>query len=406
MDNIEVPEYFICPISLQIMKDPVTAITGITYDRECIEHWLFEFEGENMICPVTKQALPKDSDLTPNHTLLRLIQAWCITNASMGIDRIPTPKPPLNKFHVLNLVKGLWVPKLQLKTLKKLEVLAMENERNMKYMVEAGVVKAMVTFIIACYKKKETTGLEEALSILHLLRSVEKKIVQDENCQIIDALKWVLECDWDNKVTVKNHAVLLLKTITGKADSGVLERLKVEFFERIIQVLREGISQQGIKAALQVLLDACPWGRNRIMMVETGAVFQLIELELGSPENRTTELILGVLFHLCSCADGRAQLLSHAGGIAVITKRILNVSPAADDRAMMIISLICKFSGTSWVLQEMLRVGTITKLCMVLQVDCASYLKDKAREILRTHSNVWKNSPCVDAPVLTRYSSS
>ncbi|CAK9160710.1 unnamed protein product [Ilex paraguariensis] len=361
MDNIEVPEYFICPISLQIMKDPVTTITGITYDRESIEHWLLEFEGENMICPVTKQALPKDSDLKPNHIIRRLIQAWCITNASMGIDRIPTPKPPLNKFHVLNLLKGLWVPKLQLKTLQKLEVLAMENERSMKYLVEAGVVKAVVTFIIACYKEKETTGLEEALSILHLLRSAEVKIGVVENGQIIDALKWVLECDWDNKVTVKNHAVLLLKTVTGKVDSGVLQRLKREFFETIIQVLRE--------------------------------VFQLIELELSSLENSTTELILGVLFHLCSCAGGRAQLLSHAGGIAVITKRILNVSPAADDRAMMIISLICKFSGTSWVLQEMLRVGTITKLRMVLQVDCASYLKDKAREILRTHANAWKNSP-------------
>ncbi|CAK9157885.1 unnamed protein product, partial [Ilex paraguariensis] len=267
MDNIEVPEYFICPISLQIMKDPVTAITGITYDRGSIEHWLFKFECDNMICPVAKQALSKDSDLTPNHTLRRLIQAWCITNASMGIDRIPTPKPPLSKFHVLNLVKGLWVPKLQLKTLEKLEVLAMENERNMKYMVDAGVVKAMVTFIIASYKKKETTGLEEALSILHLFRSAEMKIVQDEI------------------------------TITGKADSGVLERLKVEFFQRIIQVLREGISQQGIKAALQ---------NHRA--------------HLGS--------IVPSLF----MRRRESSASESAGGIAVITKRILNLSPAADDR--------------------------------------------------------------------------
>jgi hypothetical protein len=71
MDDIEVPYYFICPISLQIMKDPVTAITGITYDRESIEHWLFI--SKNTTCPVTKQPLPRDSGLTPNHTLRRLI---------------------------------------------------------------------------------------------------------------------------------------------------------------------------------------------------------------------------------------------------------------------------------------------------------------------------------------------
>ncbi|GMJ03356.1 plant U-box 23 [Hibiscus trionum] len=87
MDDIEVPTYFICPISLQIMKDPVTAATGITYDRESIEHWLLTCK--NTTCPVTQQPLPPDSDLTPNHTLRRLIQAWCIDNASLGVDRIP-----------------------------------------------------------------------------------------------------------------------------------------------------------------------------------------------------------------------------------------------------------------------------------------------------------------------------
>ncbi|KAJ4967126.1 hypothetical protein NE237_018975 [Protea cynaroides] len=34
MDEVDVPSYFLCPISLQIMKDPVTVSSGITYDRE------------------------------------------------------------------------------------------------------------------------------------------------------------------------------------------------------------------------------------------------------------------------------------------------------------------------------------------------------------------------------------
>lgn len=140
-----------------------------------------------------------------------------------------------------------------------------------------------------------------------------------------------------------------------------------------------------------------------MMMIEAGAVFELIELELNIPEKKTTELILGILFHLCSCADGRAQLLNHAAGVAVITRRILNVSNTADDRAILIISVISKYSGTNGVQQEMLRVGTVVKLCMVLQADCAVHLKDKAREILRTHFDVWKDSPCIDLPTLTRY---
>lgn len=394
MDEIEVPQYFICPISLQIMKDPVTAITGITYDRESIEQWLFT--SKNTTCPVTKQPLPKDSDLTPNHTLRRLIQAWCTQNASHGIDRIPTPKPPLDKFQVQKLIKHLWQPEIQLKTIRKLEILAAENERNRKYMVEAGVPKAMLIFIVTCFKQGQIDGLEEAFGVLNFIKipSAETKQFLVENVHIIESLTWVLCCEMKNHVTVKSHTMLVLKTIIEATNSSVLERLKPEFFNGIVRVLRSGITQQGIKAALHVLLEACPWGRNKILMVEAGTVFELIELELGFPENSTTELILGILFHLCSCPDGRAQFISHRGSIAVVSTRILRVSTTADDRAVLILSMICKFSGTYMVLQEMLKVGAVSKLCSLLQVDCAKYLKDKAREILRLHFEEWKDSPC------------
>ena len=394
MDEIEVPQYFICPISLQIMKDPVTAITGITYDRESIEQWLFT--SKNTTCPVTKQPLPKDSDLTPNHTLRRLIQAWCTQNASHGIDRIPTPKPPLDKFQVQKLIKHLWQPEIQLKTIRKLEILAAENERNRKYMVEAGVPKAMLIFIVTCFKQGQIDGLEEAFGVLNFIKipSAETKQFLVENVHIIESLTWVLCCEMKNHVTVKSHTMLVLKTIIEATNSSVLERLKPEFFNGIVRVLRSGITQQGIKAALHVLLEACSWGRNKILIVEAGTVFELIELELGFPENRTTELILGILFHLCSCPDGRAQFISHRGSIAVVSTRILRVSATADDRAVLILSMICKFSGTYMVLHEMLKVGAVSKLCSLLQVDCAKYLKDKAREILRLHLEEWKDSTC------------
>ena len=35
--EVEVPCYFLCPISLSIMRDPVTLPTGITYDRDGIK---------------------------------------------------------------------------------------------------------------------------------------------------------------------------------------------------------------------------------------------------------------------------------------------------------------------------------------------------------------------------------
>ncbi|CAL0299447.1 unnamed protein product [Lupinus luteus] len=367
---------------------------GITYDRDSIEQWLYS--NQNTTCPVTKQPLTRDSDLTPNHTLRRLIQSWCTQNASLGIDPIPTPKSPLNKVQVVRLLKE---PKLKLKSLRQLELFAAENERNKKCLLEAGVPKAMILFIVDCYRKREIDeGIEEALSLLQFVKvpAQDVRLLVEENDQILDSLTWVLACDgMENSVSVKSHAVLVLKRIIQKSDPCVMERLKPEFFEMIVRILRNGIiTQHGLNAALHVLLLACPWGRNRVMMVESGAVFELIEIELNTPEKRITELTLAILYHLCSCADGRAQFLSHKGSIAMLTERILKVSVTVDDRAIFMLSLISKFSVTQMVLQEMLQVGTVSKLCMLLQADHAKYLKDKALEILKSHSEVWKNSPC------------
>ncbi|KAJ4970686.1 hypothetical protein NE237_003785 [Protea cynaroides] len=397
MEDIEIPQYFICPISLQIMKDPVTAITGITYDRESIEQWL----SSNPTCPATKQPLPADSGLTPNHTLRRLIQAWC---TSKGVDRIPTPKSPLTKTHILKLIQNLFVPQLHSNSLKMLVSLASENEINRRYMVEAGVGKAMVSWIVRCFKETRPDRLEDVLNVLHQLRipNDEVKLLLIENYDFIDSITWVLGQEMDNHVTVKTNAVLVLKPFIQAASSNLLERLKPEFFQGLIQVLRDRISRQATKGTLQVLLETCPWGRNRLKIIEAGAVSELIEMELMMPEKRISELILGVLDYLCTCADGRAQLLGHAAGIAVVTKRMLRVSPAANESLVHILASIAKFSATNEVLKEMLRVGAVSKLCMALQAECGGNVKEKARWILRLHSNVWSSSPCVAVYLLTR----
>ncbi|KAJ6984213.1 hypothetical protein D5086_017580 [Populus alba] len=408
MDEIEVPEYFLCPISLQILKDPVTTITGITYERESIEQWL-KAAKSNPTCPVTKQSLPRDSELTPNHTLRRLIQSWCTVNAINGVDRIPTPKSPIKKSQIFRLIKDLDAPDdhLRTKALRRMEAIAKENERNRTCMVEAGVTKAAVLFIIKCFKEGKTAGLEEVLRILHLIwnQSQEIKLLVRENQDFIDSLTWILRCDQiDNHVDVKTHAMILLHKTTEIVCQKLLESLKVDFFKEIItRVLRKRISKQAVKSSLLVLTEVCQWGRNRMKIVEANAVFELIELELEKPEKNITELIFNILAQLCSCADGREQFLKHAGSIAMISKRVLRVSPATDDRALHILDSISKFSASDEAALEMLRVGAVSKLCMVIQADCAPYLKKKAKGILRLHSHLWNNSPCIAVYLLTRY---
>ncbi|CAN4120172.1 unnamed protein product [Withania somnifera] len=384
MEEVEIPQYFLCPISLQIMKDPVTTVTGITYDRESIEMWLLMAEEEAGIamCPVTKQHLPKDIELlTPNHMLRRLIQAWCLVNAEKGVDRIPTPKYPMDKSDILRLIR----------------------RKNGKCMEEVGAIKAIIGFIIRSYKYKKIliSGLEEALRIFHSIWNPtnENKNHVKDNHDLVQAILWILKNDQIrtschlNATIIKTHAMMVLRDV-------------IEFFQEMVQMLRKNsrnyISPQGTKGALQVLIGACTWGRNKLKIVESGAIFELIELELTNPEKRVSELVFCLLANLCVLADGRAKFLEHAAGIALVTKRTLRISATIDDSAMQIIGLICKYSATKEVLLEMLRVGAVSKICMVMQADCEVYLKKKAREILRAHSQVWSNSPCIQIYLLTR----
>lgn len=106
----------------------------------------------------------------------------------------------------------------------------------------------------------------------------------------------------------------------------------------MLNILRKNsktkVSQQATKAALHMLIDACARGRNRLKMIELGAILELIELELSNNEERVTELVFCLLLYLCSLADERAELVKHAAGIAVISQRILRTSPATDDSAI------------------------------------------------------------------------
>jgi F-box/WD-40 domain protein 7 len=61
---------FYCPVSMELMSDPVMVATGHSYDRTCIQKWL---EQGNRTCPVTGLRL-RHLELTPNIALRNAIQ--------------------------------------------------------------------------------------------------------------------------------------------------------------------------------------------------------------------------------------------------------------------------------------------------------------------------------------------
>ncbi|GAB4834063.1 hypothetical protein Ancab_032316 [Ancistrocladus abbreviatus] len=411
--KIEVPPYFLCPISLEIMGDPVTICTGITYDRENIERWIF-ISNKNT-CPVTKQLLT-GTDLTPNHTLRRLIQSWCSLNASYGVERIPTPKPPVNKSIISRLIsQASDSPHMQLTCLAELRRIASESATNRRIMESAGAVEFLSSVMLANSgsSTREEEGdekrllveeeiewrkpvEEEALSLLYQLQisdSILKKVFRGEDGSLLEALMRILERSYNYESRV--FALELMKSMLDMAAPPQLISLKAKLFVELVQILRDQISSKATKSALKLLIQLCPWGRNRVKAVEAGSVGTIVDLLLDCSDKRMCEMMLVVLDQLCCCAEGRAELLNHGAGLAVVSKKILRISHLGSERAVRILYNVSKHSGTAWVAQEMVQLGVLAKLSLVLQIDCEVKTKEKAREIIKLHARAWRNSPCV-----------
>lgn len=387
------PSYFLCPISLQLMKDPVTLSTGITYDRDSIEHWIFA--GSRSTCPVTRKLLPVSEILIPNHTLRRLIQSWCSLNAVAkqlpAMDRPVVDAAELLKLHPLA-------------ALRQLRAVVDESEHG-KRCVEAasGAVDFLASFVIA----GEEAHSSEALDILRSLRVSGADLVA-KSPRIVESLTAILRRRDDSQIQSQANSMHLLYLIVREMSHHELAALGEEFFLEVINVVREGVSRQATKAALHVLATACtcPTGRNRVKAVRAGAVSALVEVLLADPERRACELALAGMDQACRCAEGRAELVAHAAGVAAVAKKLLRVSDAGSERAVRVLHSVARHAATPGLVKEMEEVGAVAELCLVLQLECRAKTKEKAREILRLHARAWRASPCLSPRFHLSYPSS
>jgi hypothetical protein len=72
----DIPEEFLCPITQELMINPLMSRTGITYEKTAIMEWISK---HNNTCPMTRQPL-KACDLVHNRNLQSKICIWCAAN--------------------------------------------------------------------------------------------------------------------------------------------------------------------------------------------------------------------------------------------------------------------------------------------------------------------------------------
>lgn len=81
-------EAFMCPLTKQVMHDPVTIETGQTFEREAILKWFRECRdsGRKPTCPLTQTEL-RSTDISPSIALRNVIDEWRARNEDKELDK-------------------------------------------------------------------------------------------------------------------------------------------------------------------------------------------------------------------------------------------------------------------------------------------------------------------------------
>lgn len=82
LDGCTVPTYMLCPITMEIMLEPVICCDGHTYEREEIERWL----KKSARSPLTNLLLA-NKDLIPNRAIKTCIDMYLESIGRNGLER-------------------------------------------------------------------------------------------------------------------------------------------------------------------------------------------------------------------------------------------------------------------------------------------------------------------------------
>lgn len=387
---------FYCPITHEVMTDPVETPSGHTFERGAIEKWL----AEGNLCPVTSTPL-NNTMMRPNKTLRQSIEEWrdrntMITIANMKLKLLSTEEEEvLNCLEQLRdiceqrelhrewvimenyipiLIKLLDLRSRDIRTLvlEVLCILARDGDDAKERIAE---VDCALESIVRSLGRRigERKSAVELLLELSNCKSVQESIGKVQGCILL--LVTMSSCD-DNKSA--KDARDILENISF-SDDNVIRMAKANYFKYLLQRLSSGSSEV------------------KLLMAKT-----LGEMEL-TDHNKTSLFEEGVL-------DSLLSLLSH-GEIEVKqagVKALLNLSSLPRNGQEMIRKGVMRplldmlYRNTSSQSLRELVAATITNLAFSASSEPLSLL-DADEDIYELFSLVNLNGPTVQQSILQAF---
>ncbi|KAI3980650.1 hypothetical protein MKX01_025215 [Papaver californicum] len=329
---------FLCPLTKQVMRDPVSIENGRTFEREAIEKWFRELResGRRLVCPLTQKEL-KSADLNPSIALRNTIEEWMARNESaqrevahrcLSLD--------CSEHEILQALKYIQniclqsrsnkhavrnaelIPKVvdMLKsssrrvrstTLETLQIVAEEDEDNMEIIGEGDTVRTIVKFLNHEHSKER----EEAVSVLYELSKSEalcEKIGMVPGAILI--LLGMSSSDSENVLAIE-RADKTLDNL-GKCEKNVLQMAENGRLQPLLTLLLEGSPDTKLEMA-EFLGDLVLSNDAKVFVAKTVGSALVNVMRSGNVKLR--EAALKALNQISSSSEISARVLIEEAGI-------------------------------------------------------------------------------------------
>ncbi|VVB11143.1 unnamed protein product [Arabis nemorensis] len=350
-----IPDDFRCPISLEMMRDPVIVSTGQTYERTCIEKWI---EAGHSTCPKTQQALTSTT-LTPNYVLRSLIAQWCEAND------IEPPKPPsslrprkvssfsspaeANKIEDLMWRLAYGNPEDQRSAAGEIRLLAKRNADNRVAIAEAGAIPLLVGLLSTPDSRIQEHSVTALLNL---------SICENNKGAIVSAgaIPGIVQVLKKGSMEARENAAATLFSLSvideNKVTIGALGAIPP-----LVVLLHEG-TQRGKKDAATALFNLCIYQGNKGKAIRAGVIPTLTRL-LTEPGSGMVDEALAILAILSSHPEGKA-IIGSSDAVPSLVEFIRTGSPRNRENAAAVLVHLC--SGDPQHLVEAQKLGLMGPL--------------------------------------------
>uniref|UniRef100_A0ACD5UY32 Uncharacterized protein n=1 Tax=Avena sativa TaxID=4498 RepID=A0ACD5UY32_AVESA len=400
--EVKIPSFFRCPISLDVMRSPVSLCTGVTYDRASIQRWL---DSGNTTCPATMLPLPS-TDLVPNLTLRSLIAHWSNSAASCSpvagsatFFAGPSPAALVRK-----VASSGADPSPALRELAAYLSDDDVDEFEKNALVGAGSAAETVASVLR--RKGEQIsieGMEAAVRVLAAIISLDgideanKKRVATglavDAAASAASLARVLcgGSSLEARIEAARLVEFLLANAAAETKAAVAQssELVAELIRLVGPVDEKGsLDKKAMDTGMSCLATITRSRRAaRDEMVRLGAVPAAVRALHATTEPSSSAKVLRILESAVGCAEGRAALCKDAEvTVTAVLDKMMKSGRDGAEAAVAVLWAVCyKYKDRRASDAAAASEGGLTRLLLLLQSGCSPAARQMALELLKIY---------------------